>query len=127
MIMTVKRRKWAAAFTLAEVMVALLIFAIVAIGGSLVFAAGRSQINLQGRYQVATHLAAQKLEELKAGNYDDILEGTMEENLSLEESSYSRSIETEDVGLYKKVRVTVHWGPIGRERNVSLVTFITPK
>jgi len=71
-------------------------------------------LSLQGRYQVATHLAAQKLEELKAGNYDDILEGTMEENLSLEESSYSRSIETEDVGLYKKVRVTVHWGPIGR-------------
>ncbi|KPJ68271.1 MAG: hypothetical protein AMJ43_00615 [Coxiella sp. DG_40] len=125
--MTIKRHKSAAALTIIEVMVAVIIFAIVAIGSFLLFAAGRSRINLQEHYRVATHLAAQKLEELKAGNYYDILVGTTEENLSLEDLSYSRSVETEDVGLYKKVRVTINWGPIDKECNVSLVTFIAPK
>lgn len=98
---------------LVEVIVAILIFAIVIIGGSFLFASGRNQINLRERYRVAVQLAAGKLEELKAGNYYDIEEGQTpsqtEESLSLEDLSYSRSIDTEDVGLYKKVKVAVHW------------------
>jgi len=60
---------------LVEVIVAILIFAIVIIGGSFLFASGRNQINLRERYRVAVQLAAGKLEELKAGNYYDIEEG----------------------------------------------------
>jgi hypothetical protein len=72
-------------------------------------------------------LAGQKLEELKAGDFDAIATGEVTESISLEDLSYSRSTVTEDLGLYKKVVVTVNWGPVGMERNVSLVTLIAPK
>ena len=118
------------AFTLIELMLAILILTIVIAGGSFLFVGGRSQINLQKHYRVATQLAAQKLEELKADNtvsYDSIVVGETEQSLSLEDLSYSRSTRIENVGLYKKARVTVRWGQIGNEHNVSLVTFIAPK
>lgn len=125
--MTIKRHKSAAAVTLIEVMVAVLIATIVIIGGSLLFVTGRSQINQQKHHRAAIQLAAQKLEELKADNYDDIVEGDTEESLSLEDLSYSRSTHTEDAGSYKEVTVTVSWGLTGNEHNVSLVTSIAPK
>ena len=125
--MTIKRHKSAAAVTLIEVMVAVLIVTIVIIGGSLLFVTGRSQINQQKQYRAATYLAAQKLEELKAGNYGAITVGDTEESLSLEDLSYSRSTHTEDAGSYKEVTVTVSWGLTGNEHNVSLVTSIAPK
>lgn len=65
--------------SLAEVMVAVLIMVIVIIGSSVLFVAGRSQVSMQERNRVATELAAQKLEELKAGGYNDIVEGESEE------------------------------------------------
>ena len=45
----------------------------------------------------------------------------------MEKTSYSRSIDTEDLGLYKKVIVTVNWGGAGKQRNISLATLIAPK
>ena len=126
--MTVKQHKPVAAFTLIEVMTAILIVTIVIAGGSFLFVTGRNQVNLQKHYRAATQLAAQKLEELKAGNYGDIVVGdTQDPPISLEDLSYNRSTLTEDVGLYKKVTVTVSWGQTGNEHNVSLVTFIAPK
>ena len=125
--MTVKQHKSAAAVTLIEVMVAVLILTIVIIGSSFLFVTGRSQISRWERCRIATQLAAQKLEELKADDYYSIVVGDTEESLSLENVSYSRSIHTEDAGSYKEVTVTVSWGPIGSEHNVSLVTFIAPK
>jgi Tfp pilus assembly protein PilV len=125
--MTIKRRKSAAAVTLIEVMVAVLIVTIVMIGGSLLFVTGRSQINQQKHRRAAVQLAAQKLEELKAGDYDAITIGDTEESLSLEDLSYSRSTHAEDASSYKDVTVTVSWGPTGNEHNVSLVTSIAPK
>ncbi len=113
--------------SLIEVMVAMLILAIVLLGGGFGYVYGRSQIHLRKHYRAAGQLAAQELEELKADNYYDIEAGVTEESLSLEDSSYSRTIHTEDVGLYKKVTVTVHWQQRGNEHNVSLVTFIAPE
>ncbi len=113
--------------SLVEVMVAVLIFTIVILGASFLFFYGRSQISLRGHYRVALQLAAQKLEELKADNYDDIEEGETEESFSLEDLSYSRTTETEDVGLYKKVDVGVDWQQLGKQHSVSLTTFIAPK
>ena len=112
---------------LIEVVVAILILVIVIIGGSFFFAYARSQIHLRKHYRVAVQLAAQKLEELKAGNYNDIEGDETEESISLEDLSYSRSAEIEDVGLYKKVKVNIHWEQMNREHNVSLATFIAPK
>jgi len=114
--------------SLVEVMVAVFISAIVMLGGSFFYVASTSQIHLRKQYRAACRLAGQKLEELKAGNYDAITIGEEKDSLSLEESSsYSRSVVTEDLGLYKQVRVTVNWGPAGKENNVSLVTLIAPK
>jgi len=113
--------------SLVEVMTAALILAIVIMGGSLLFASGKSQIDLREQYRVASRLAAQKLEDVKAGNYDDIEKSATNESLSLKNTYYSRSTVTKDLSLYKQVDVTVQWGPVGREHNVSLVTLIAPK
>jgi prepilin-type N-terminal cleavage/methylation domain-containing protein len=127
MIMTIKQRKPVAAFSLIEVMAAILIVTIVIAGGSFLFVTGRSQVNLQKHYRVATQLATQKLEELKAGSYDAIVLGDTEDPpISLEDLSYNRSIHTADVGLYKEVTVTVSWLQGNNSRNVSMVTCIAP-
>lgn len=113
--------------SLVEVMTAALILTIVVLGGSFFYVASTNQINLREQYRAASRLAGQKLEELKAGSYDDAAIGEVEDSLTLENSTYSRSVVTEDLGLYKKIVVTVNWGPAGMERNVSLVTLIAPK
>jgi len=113
--------------TLVEVMVAVFISAIVMLGGSFFYVASTGQIHLREQYRAACRLAGQKLEESKAGSYDAVTIGEVKDNLSLEDTSYSRSVVTEDLGLYKQVRVTVNWGPVGKEHNVSLVTLIAPK
>ncbi len=113
--------------SLVEVMTAVLISIIVILGGSFFYVASTNQINLREQYRAASRLAGQKLEELKADNYDDVTIGEVEDSLTLENSTYSRSVVAEDLGSYKKVVVTVNWGPAGMERNVSLVTLIAPK
>ncbi|MCK4785074.1 MAG: prepilin-type N-terminal cleavage/methylation domain-containing protein [Desulfobacteraceae bacterium] len=113
--------------SLVEVLVAVLIFAIVIIGGSLLFASGRSWIDLREHHRAAIQLAAQKLEKLKAGSYYDIKEGETKEDLSFGDFSYGRGTVIEDTGLYKEVTVTVFWEQMGKEHNVSLFTFIAPK
>ena len=113
--------------SLVEVMAAVLIVTIVILGGSFFYVASTNQINLREQYRAASQLASQKLEELKAGSYYTIAIGEANDSVSLEDSSYSRNTITEDLGLYKKVTVTVNWGPVGKQRNVSLVTLIAPK
>lgn len=131
-IMTAKHRKSAAAFTLIEIVTAILIVTIVVAGGSFLFITGRNQVNLQKHYRAATHLASQKLEELKAGLYSDIAVGEIDDPcnpISLDGASYTRVINTVNAGTYKEVTVTVSWKHREVEqitRNVSLVTLIAP-
>jgi len=113
--------------SLVEVMAAVLILTIVILGGSFFYVASTNQINLREQYRAASQLASQKLEELKAGSYYAIETGEANDSVSLEDSSYSRNTITEDLGLYKKVTVTVNWGAGVKQRNVSLVTLIAPK
>lgn len=113
--------------SLVEVMTAALILVIVILGGSFFYVASTNQINIREQYRAASRLAGQKLEELKAGSYDDATIGEVKDSLSLENSTYSRSVVTEDLGSLKKIVVTVNWGPVGMGRNVSLVTLIAPK
>jgi Tfp pilus assembly protein PilV len=127
MIMTVKKRKLMAAFTLIEVMTAILIVVIVITGSSFLFITGRSQISLQKHYRAATQLATQKLEALKAGNYGSIAVGTTTDGpIASDDISYSRSVNTVSAGSYKVVTVTVSWLQGNKSRNVSIVTCIAP-
>lgn len=112
-IMTIKQRKMAAALTLIEVMTAVLIVTIVIAGGSFLFVMGRNQVSLQKHYRVASQLAAQKLEKLKACDYAGVVCDSNSD--SLEGVSYTTNTTVVDVNSsYKEVTVTVGWGP-GRE------------
>ncbi|MDD5328030.1 MAG: type II secretion system protein [Phycisphaerae bacterium] len=126
MNMTFRQRKSAAAFTLIEAMIAALIVTIVIVGTSFLFAVGRGQINQQKNYRAAAQLATQRLEQLKGGDYAAVVSGSS--SYSLEGVSYATNTVIENVGsLYKKVTVTVSWGPPGSGFNVSLVTIIAPE
>ena len=109
--------------TMVEVVIAAIICGIVILGASFFFVTGRSQVSLQGNYRQAIQLAAQKIEELKAGGYDQM----ETEDFTFESVSYVRSIKVEDVSLYKTVKVTVQWSQMGKQRSVSLDTYIAPK
>lgn len=125
MIMTIKRRKFAAAFTLVEVAMAFVIVTIVIVGCSMLFVTGRYHITQQKNYRTATCLASQRLDELKAGSYGDIAEGSSDEDINFDSTSYTRNTNTVDDGTYKTVWVTVSW-PGKTDPSVSLVTIIAP-
>jgi prepilin-type N-terminal cleavage/methylation domain-containing protein len=113
--------------SLVEVMIAVLISAIVMLGGSLFFVSSTGQIHLRQQYRAASRLASQKLEEYKAVDYSTVAEGEVIDSVTLKNSSYNRSVVTKDLGSYKEITVTVNWGPVGRVHTTSLVTFIAPK
>jgi len=110
--------------TLVEVMLAILILTIVILGSALLYVYGLGHISLSKNYRVATELAAQKLEQFQADNHYhiDIPDGETSEDVSLGGVSFTRDTMTEDLGLYKKVNVTVNWTQNQRPREVSLVT-----
>jgi prepilin-type N-terminal cleavage/methylation domain-containing protein len=110
-----------------EVMIAVLITAIVMLGGSMFFASSTGQISLREQYRAASRLASQKLEETKAADYDSVTEGEVTDSVTLESSSYNRSVVTQDLGSYKEVTVNITWGPLGQQKNISLITYIAPK
>jgi len=120
-------RKSKKGVSIIEVMIAVLISSIVMLGGSLFFVSSTNQINLREQYRAASRLASQRLEECKAVDYDTVVEGTVNDSVTLESSSYSRSVVTNNLGLYKEITVTVNWGPIGQLHTTSLVTLIAPK
>jgi Tfp pilus assembly protein PilV len=124
MIMTIKHRKSVAAFTLVEIMIAILVITIVVAGGSFLFITGKNQVNLQKHYRAATHLATQRLEELKAGPYSDI--GNDSNSIPLEDITYTRNTTTVNSGTFKQVTVTVTWPQGHLTRSVSLVTLVAP-
>ena len=120
-------RKSKKGVSLIEVMIAVLITAIVMLGGSMFFTSSTGQISLREQYRAASRLASQKLEELKAVDYDTVAEGEVKDSVTLESSSYNRGVVTKDLGSYKEVTVTVTWGPAGQQKNINLVTLIAPK
>ncbi|MDD5063456.1 MAG: hypothetical protein PHQ35_01675 [Phycisphaerae bacterium] len=125
--MTVKKRRQMAASTLVEVMTAILITMVAITGSSFLFVFGKSDISLQKHYRAATYLAAQKLEELKAGDYASIPAGTTTDGpIALDDASYNRSVNTVSAGPYKEVTVTVSWLHGNKSRDVTIVTCIAP-
>ena len=112
--------------SLIEVMVAVVICLIVIMGGFSLFVYGRKQIDIQGNGRVAVHLAAQKLEELKAGPYNNVTEGQTTERISLERAYYDRTVQTEDLGQYKQITVSVNWLRSNQNHDISLTTLVAP-
>ena len=68
--------------SLIEVMIAVLITAIVMLGGSMFFASSTGQISLREQYRAASRLASQKLEQLKAVDYDTVAEGEVTDTVT---------------------------------------------
>ena len=120
-------RKSKKGVSLVEVMIAVLISSIVMLGGSFFFVASTGQINLREQYRAASRLASQKLEEVKAVDYDTVAEGEVNDSVTLQSSSYNRSVVTKDLGSFKEITVNVNWGPVGQQHNINLVTVIAPK
>ena len=109
--------------TLIEVLLAVLICAIVIIGGSLLFIRGKSIISLQEQHRLALHLTVQKVEELKTTDYFEIPTGSTQADFDFEEHTYTRTMVVDDMGSYKKIKVSVVWNQMGSECEVSLDTF----
>jgi len=121
MLIAIKSKK---GMSLVEVMVSILILTIVILGSAVLFVYGLGHVTLSKNYRVATELAAQKLEQFRADNHYhiDIPDGETSEDISLGGVSFTRDTMTEDLVLYKKVKVTVNWKQKNRDRDVSLVT-----
>ena len=123
--MAVTKHRCAAATTIVEVALAIVIVTIVVVGCSMLFASARGQIYRQKNLRVATQLAAQQLENLKADSYSSITDSNTPESVTLGGVTYTRSTNVVDANSHKTVTVTVGW--VGdNEPNVSLVTIIAP-
>ena len=113
--------------SLVEIMIAVLISSIVMLGGSFFFVASTGQINLREQYRAASRLASQKLEEVKAVDYDTVVEGDIQDSVTLRSASYNRNVAIKDLGSMKEITVTVNWGTEDKQQSINMVTFIAPK
>lgn len=122
--------------TIIEVMLAALILVITIIGTSSSYVLARRFVVSQQYSRAAVQFASQKLEQLKAVDYDspDLAEGQIEEELSVAGQSYLRQTQvtltappsTEVPKPCKKVTVTVVWSYIAGQNESSLATYIGP-
>ena len=125
--------------TLIEVMIALFIIALIILGGGMFFFYGRVNIIREAHRRAALLVASQRLEELKAKIYSEIIIGSNEEpvdvdNLSKDSGTPPTMVTkveyVDDVGGsnedYKKVTVTVNWHD-STTNTVSLTTLIAPR
>jgi Tfp pilus assembly protein PilV len=113
--------------TLIEAMFAILILLIVIIGSSYLFAYGKGQVSLRENYRSALELACQKLEQIKADDYDNIQQGETNENLSLGSLPCTVSTQVQDSNSYKNITTIVCWTQMGEQHDISLVTSIAPE
>jgi len=125
--------------TLIEVLVSAVVLVIVILGGMQFFIFGSARINREGHRRAALELAQQKIEELLASNYGEVVSGS-ETGLPLDGIDCNRSTEVtyvddpadalgtddDDPQDYKRVSVIVSWNETGRLNTVILETWITP-
>jgi prepilin-type N-terminal cleavage/methylation domain-containing protein len=115
-----------AGVTLIEVMVAIIIFTIVMVGGFVFFFYGRSYISHSNHQRMALELTKEKIEICKAFGYANV-QNQNEPSISLGSIQFSRNtVATETVGsgTYKQVTVTTNWQERGNSYNVQIVTII---
>jgi len=119
--------------TLIEVMIALMIIGIIIIGGGMFFFHGRVNIVREAHRRAAVLVASQRLEELKAANWDDIVgkyaEKIVPEDLPEEYGLPDGEMDTEAHWVggddYLEVTVTVRWSD-STANTVSSTTLIAP-
>jgi prepilin-type N-terminal cleavage/methylation domain-containing protein len=112
--------------TLVEVMVAILIFTIVMLGGLVFFFYGRTHISHSNHQRMALELAKEKMETWKADDYDNVLNEN-EPNIPLGGIQFSRNTVVNEVlvgGVYKEVTVTTSWQEKGNPVSVQIITII---
>jgi len=122
-------------FTLVEVLVALFIIALVILGGGMFFFYGRVTIVREAHRRAAVLVASQRLEELKAAEWDDIAPGDIEgeETVTVDNVPNAKMVTqawyVDDEGGtsedYVKVTVTVNWQD-GTTNTVTSTTLIAP-
>jgi prepilin-type N-terminal cleavage/methylation domain-containing protein len=129
---TVTCPKVSKAFTLIEVMTAVVIMVIALIGTSYAYVQARRFVVNQRYSRVAVQLAAQKIETLKAVGYNGIALSIPQEKLTVGGQSYLRQTQvsltaapTTDVpNPCKEIMVTVLWSLGTNQHQVTLTTYI---
>lgn len=113
--------------TLVEVMVAIIIFTIVMLGGFVFFFYGRSHISLSNHQRMALELTKEKIEICKASGYASVQDQN-ESSISLGGIQFSRNTSvverTGSGGIYKEVIVATSWLERGNLDDVELSTII---
>jgi Tfp pilus assembly protein PilV len=121
-----KAKRYARGLTLTETAISILILSVVILGASFFFVYGTNQIHLRNNYRIATMLASEKIEQLKAGNYSDINEGTNVENVTQDDIIYTRTANVISYSDYKSVEVKTTWNRMNKQCEVTLNTLIAP-
>ncbi|MBU0534529.1 MAG: prepilin-type N-terminal cleavage/methylation domain-containing protein [Candidatus Omnitrophica bacterium] len=112
-------------FTLVEVMVAIVIFAIVMIGGFVFFFYGRVHIVNANHQRMALELTKEKIELWKESGYTSIPDAQNEATISLGGIQFNRSTASVDIGgTYRELTVTTNWQERGNAYDVQLTTII---
>ncbi len=112
--------------TLIEVMVAIMIFTIVMVGGFVFFFYGRTYIAHSNHQRMALELSKEKIEICKAFGYDSAIDEPVT-GAPLGGIQFSRSVSVvakTDSGVYKELTVATSWTERGNNYNVQLVTII---
>ena len=113
---------------LVEVMVAIIIFTIVMLGGLVFFFYGRSHISLSNHQRMALELTKERIELWKADDYDNI---TTQIHPAIYLGGIQFNPETElmnngtyESDGYKEVKITTSWQEGANPYSVQLVTII---
>lgn len=112
--------------TLVEVMVAIVIFTIVMVGGFVCFFYGRIHISHAYHQRMALEITKEKVEKCKAFGYNNVLTEPAT-SIPLGGIQFSRSlsvVEQTSNGTYKKLTVTTGWQDGGGSDSVQLITII---
>jgi prepilin-type N-terminal cleavage/methylation domain-containing protein len=111
-------------FTLVEVMVAIIIFAVVMVGSFVFFSYGRIHIAHSAHERMALELIKEKIEECKAlGGCSDL----SDENITLGGVGFTRNTTVSSKsgdGEYDELTVEVNWKERGKTHSRDLVTII---
>jgi len=111
-----------AAFTLVELLIALVIFLIAFIGTGSIMYANRRNLVIGSTERLATWDAIGTMENIKATAYDDLANSTASVSLGGVTATRTVTVQTvtESGAEYKRVTVSVAWAG----QQVSLVTYV---
>ncbi len=115
-------------FSLVEVLTAIIIFGIVAVGSMTFFTYGRTHINRSTRRRLALELGRDKMERLKATAYADIGSGVESEVALGSTATCIRTTTSTErsvtMGKYKELSVRVQWPAESPTNDIWLYTVI---